>query len=217
MIVGFVGFIGSGKDTAANFLVEQYGFRQDSFASSLKDSVAAIFGWDRTLLEGKTIESRTWRDQVDTWWANRLKIPHLTPRWVLQHWGTNVCRLNFHEDIWISSLENRIRNTTYNIVISDVRFLNEIAAIRNVGGKIIRIKRGPEPEWYQDAINMNAGNQNMSWLISKTRMEKLGIHVSETGWVGGHTDAVIENNGSIDDLYESVRSQVIDLLASTVS
>jgi hypothetical protein len=133
----------------------------------------------------------------------------------LQYWGTEVCRRGFHDDIWIASVENKMRKTKDNIVISDVRFPNEISAIHNAGGKVIRIKRGEEPSWYQDAINMNAGQSNMSWSISKTRMEKLGIHASETAWVGGKIDVTIENSGSIDDLYEAIKNQVSDLPAST--
>ena len=206
MIIGFVGFIGSGKDTAADYLVNFHGFRRDSFANTLKDAVAAVFGWDRVLLEGRTKEAREWREQVDTWWANRLGISELTPRWILQRWGTEVCRRGFHDDIWIASVENKMRKTTDNIVISDVRFPNEIKAIHNAGGLVVRIKRGPEPEWYEDAVNMNAGNTNMSWMISKTRMEKLGIHASETAWVGGDIDHTISNDGSIDDLFTQIRN-----------
>jgi hypothetical protein len=215
MIIGFVGFIGSGKDTAADYLVNFHGFRRDSFANTLKDAVAAVFSWDRVLLEGRTKEAREWREQVDTWWAERLDIPKLTPRWILQHWGTEVCRQGFHDDIWIASLENKMRKTTDNIVISDVRFPNEIKAIHNAGGKVIRIKRGEEPEWYQDAVNANQGRGNMSWLISTDRLKKLGIHASETAWVGGNIDVTIDNNGSIDDLFSQIKNQVSSLPAST--
>lgn len=211
MIVGFVGLIGAGKDTAADYLVNFHGFRRDSFAGTLKDAVAAVFGWDRVLLEGRTKEAREWREQVDPWWSKRLGMPHLTPRWILQYWGTDVCRKHFHDDIWIASLENKMSKTKDNIVISDVRFPNEINAIHNAGGTVIRIKRGPEPEWFQDAINANEGRSNMSWLISKTRLESLGIHASETSWVGGDIDAVISNDGTIDELFSAIRSQVSNL------
>ena len=206
MIIGFVGFIGSGKDTAADYLVNFHGFRRDSFANTLKDAVAAVFGWDRVLLEGRTKEAREWREQVDTWWADRLGIPELTPRWVLQRWGTEVCRKGFHDDIWIASVENKMRKTTDNIVISDVRFPNEIKAIHSAGGLVVRIKRGDDPEWYQDAVNMNAGNTNMSWMISSERIRKLGIHASETAWVGGNIDHIISNDGTIDDLFTQIRN-----------
>lgn len=217
MIIGFVGFIGSGKDTAADYLVNFHEFRRDSFANTLKDAVACVFGWDRTLLEGRTKEAREWREQVDTWWAERLGMPTLTPRWVLQYWGTDVLRNNFHDDIWIASLENKMRKTKDNIVISDVRFPNEIKAIHNAGGLVVRVKRGEDPDWYQDAANMNAGSTNMSWTISKMRMEKLKIHPSETAWVGGDIDYVIENNSTIDDLFETIKGLVSDHPAAMVT
>jgi hypothetical protein len=215
MIIGFVGFIGSGKDTAADYLVNFHGFRRDSFASTLKDAVANVFGWDRTLLEGRTKESREWREQVDSWWAERLKMPNLTPRLMLQIWGTEVCRNGFHNDIWIASLENKIRKTHDNIVITDVRFTNEIKAIKNAGGKVFRIKRGPDPDWFDDAINFNQGPTNMTWALSKMRLDQCKIHASESSWVGNkHIDTEIDNNGSIDDLYNQLRSQVEDPLGA---
>ena len=211
MIIGFVGFIGSGKDTAADYLVNFHGFRRDSFANTLKDAVSAVFGWDRVLLEGRTAEAREWREQVDPWWAERLNMPNLTPRWVLQYWGTEVCRQGFHDDIWIASVENKMRKTTDNIVISDVRFPNEIKAIHNAGGKVIRVKRGPEPEWYDYAVSMNKGDRgNLNWALSKEHMKKLNIHASETAWVGGNIDLIIENSGTIDELYEAIKNQVSD-------
>jgi hypothetical protein len=216
MIIGFVGFIGSGKDTAADYLVNFHGFRRDSFANTLKDAVSAVFGWDRVLLEGRTKEAREWREQVDTWWAERLNMPNLTPRLMLQLWGTEVCRNGFHDDIWIASLENKMRKTKDNIVISDVRFPNEIKAIHNAGGLVVRIRRGNDPEWYSDAVNMNAGRSNMSWLISKSRIEKLGIHASETAWVGGDIDHVVNNDGTIDDLFTQLRNLLPQELSSEV-
>ena len=50
MIIGVCGFIGSGKDTIADYLTNFHGFRRESFAGSLKDAVAQVFGWDRTML-----------------------------------------------------------------------------------------------------------------------------------------------------------------------
>lgn len=211
MIIGFVGLIGAGKDTAADYLVNFHEFRRDSFASTLKDAVANVFGWDRTLLEGRTKEAREWREQVDTWWANRLNMPELTPRWVLQYWGTDVLRNAFHDDIWIASLENKMRKTTDNIVISDVRFPNEIKAIHNAGGIVIRVKRGTDPDWFQAAEDYNRGpNNNACWSLSKSKLEKLKVHASEYSWVGGDIDYTVWNNASIDDLFDQIRNLVED-------
>jgi hypothetical protein len=197
MIIGICGFIGSGKDTVADYLVNFHEFRRESFASTLKDAVANVFGWDRTMLEGRTKEAREWREQVDPWWAERLDMPTLTPRWVLQYWGTEVCRKSFHDDIWIASLENKIRNSKDNVVISDCRFPNEISAIKNAGGTIVWVQRGALPTWYEHAVEANKGSN-----IAINEMKRQGIHASEWAWLGSKFDTIIDNNGTIDQLYQ---------------
>jgi hypothetical protein len=217
MIIGVCGFIGSGKDTIADYLTNFHGFRRESFANSLKDAVSMVFGWDRTMLEGRTKQAREWREQVDPWWAERLNMPNLTPRWVLQYWGTEVCRRAFHDDIWIAALENKLRNSTDNIVISDCRFPNEIKSIKDAGGIVVRVVRGNEPEWYNDAVDMNAGDRCINYMTAKVRMQKLGIHASETAWVGTKFDAIMDNNGTIDQLFEQIKNLVLDLPDATES
>ena len=218
MIIGVCGFIGSGKDTIADYLTNFHGFRRESFANTLKDAVSYVFGWDRTMLEGRTKQAREWREQVDPWWAERLNMPDLTPRLMLQLWATEVCRKGFHDDIWIASLENKLRTSTDDIVISDCRFPNEIRSIKQAGGIVVRVTRGPEPSWYDSAVSFNKGpNGNDSWSLSKERLEKQGIHASETAWVGTKFDAVLDNNTSIDDLFAQVKDLVSDPLASTLS
>ena len=204
MILGICGFIGSGKDTAADYFVNFYEFRRDSFAATLKDAVSAVFGWDRELLEGRTKEAREWREQIDPWWSARLGIPHLTPRWILQHWGTEVCRHGFHNDIWIASLENKLRRSRNNTVISDCRFYNEVAAIKNQGGRVIWIQRGITPHWYSIATQANRGDSAaLRWL------EQQGIHASEYSWAGTQFDYIVENNGSIDSLYRQLNDLLV--------
>ena len=191
------------SDTAANYLVGFHGFRRDSFAGTLKDAVAAVFGWDRELLEGLSAEARVWREQTDPWWAERLNIPDLTPRWVLQQWGTEVCRRSFHDDIWIAALENRLRSRTGDTVISDVRFPNEVTAIRRAGGRIIWVQRGSIPHWYEIAVKANRGDTKAAqWLVENK------IHVSETAWAGTDFDYVIDNNRSVENLYTELKNLV---------
>jgi hypothetical protein len=214
MIIGICGLIGAGKDTIADYLVNIHQYRRESFANSLKDAIAQVFGWDRTMLEGRTKHSREWREQVDPWWATRLNIPELTPRWVLQHLGTNVLRTAFHDDIWIASLENKLRNTADDVVITDCRFPNEIKAIREAGGKVIRVIRGPEPDWMEHAINYMSGPKTIGWSIGKSILERDNVHASEYSWVNTTFDQVIDNNGTMDQLYEQLNSLVQDLRAS---
>ena len=201
MIISISGLIGSGKDTIAEDLVAKHGFKQESFAGNLKDAKSTIFNWDRELLEGKTELGREWRDTIDTWWSNRLGIPNLTPRWVLQHWGTEVCRYGFHDDIWIASLENKLLESTQDIVISDCRFPNEISMIKGLGGTTVRVSRGGNPQWYDIAIAANTGDGS---VYHQQLLNEMQIHKSEWAWVGTKFDIAITNDGQKEELYSCI-------------
>lgn len=203
-IISVSGFIGSGKDTVAEYLVREKHFVRESFADALKDAVAAVFGWPRDLLEGRTEEARIWREQVDSWWSRRLNMPKLTPRWVLQYWGTEVCRMNFHDDIWIASLERKLAVIDKPVVISDTRFSNEFSMLRVAGAQTVWVQRGSLPHWYDTALQANLGNQRAQAVLTEW-----GIHPSETSWVGQRFDHVIDNNSTLTDLYDCID----DLLA----
>jgi hypothetical protein len=213
MIIGICGLIGAGKDTIADYLVNIHQYRRESFANTLKDAVAQVFGWDRTMLEGRTKQAREWREQVDTWWAERLDMPTLTPRLMLQLWGTEVCRAGFHDDIWIASLENKLRNSQDDVVISDCRFPNEIKAIKKSGGVVVRVIRGPEPHW------METARQHISdpGAIGKDVLEHAGVHASEYSWAGTEFDQVLDNNGTMDQLYTQLNDLLQDLQAAKAS
>ena len=202
MIIGITGLISSGKDTAADYLIRFHGFKKLSYAGTLKDTVAAVFDWDREMLEGTTQNSRAWREQVDEWWADRLQMPHLTPRWVLQYWGTEVARKNFHNDIWVASVENKLRNTNDNVVITDCRFKNEVDAIKKAGGMTLRIERGVQPNWLNFATdyNITQNPQALAELIDQN------IHASEYSSVGLKYDHMVDNNKTIDDLHKNIQS-----------
>jgi hypothetical protein len=197
MIIGVFGLIGSGKNTVSDFLATEHNFKQLSWAASLKDAVAPIFNWNRELLEGLTPEARVWREQPDQWWSKRLGRT-ISPRIVLQEWGTDVCRNNFHQEIWIASLENKIRNESSNIVISDCRFANEQAAIKRLGGINIRVVRDPEPVW----VSLVKTNFDLF------RIKYPEIHASEYSSIDLKYDHIIHNNGSIDELKEKITSLV---------
>lgn len=202
-IIGLLGFISSGKGTVATQLVEEYNYRQDSFASSLKDACAAMFDWPRHLLEGDTKESREYREQPDEWWSQQLSMPNFTPRHALQIMGTDVLRNNFHQDMWFLTLRNRIRkNPDQPVVISDVRFPNEIKFIQDQGGILIKVNRGPAPVWYETAVMANKGNS-----IAKDIMEKTysSAHLSEWAWVGSKIEYEVNNDAHVGHLHNQVR------------
>ena len=195
MIIGLVGFIGAGKGTVADLLVDRHDFVKESFASSVKDSVSAVFGWDRNLLEGDTPESRAWREQDDPWWSEKLGKP-FSPRLALQLMGTEAGRDVFHPDLWVHTVLRRCDQAPWhNYVIADVRFPNEINAIVKSGGKIIRVTRGDDPVWWGEALATNrVANHN---LMAQYYPD---VHYSEWAWIGSHYDIVMDNNCSLDEL-----------------
>ena len=205
-IISIAGLIGSGKDTAADYLCTFHGFKRMSFGGALKDAVSKIFNWDRESIEGATKHSREWREQIDTWWANRLNIPHLTPRWVLQQWGTEVARKSFHDDIWIASVENKLRNLNQDIVITDCRFQTELDAIKNAGGITIRTHRGKDPEWIETATCLNTTDDEDVKYFCRKLLEGKNIHASEYSSVGLEYDFHLNNDGTIDDLHKQIES-----------
>lgn len=197
MIVGLVGFIGSGKGTAGEIL-ENFGFEQVSFASAVKDVTAIMFGWDRTMLEGKTDHSRAWREKEDSFWSKRMNRP-FSPRLALQLMGTEVGRQTFDQNFWVSRLEASL-NSNKNYVITDVRFQNEIEFVHNKNGIVIEIQRGLKPNWYTIANQANKGSSKAENFM-KTNVE---VHESEWRWIGGQIDHVIDNDGTVDELKEKV-------------
>ena len=145
MIIGITGAIGSGKDTIADYLIAHHGFTRLSFAGKVKDVAHVVFGWDRELLEGRTKESREWREVVDPFWG-------LSPRTALQRIGTEMFREHIHPETWIKAVRKQIMAAPEkNYVITDCRFENEVSAILDLGGQIWSVSRGEEPAWAADA------------------------------------------------------------------
>ena len=192
MLIGVVGLIGSGKGTVSDRLDQKHNFRKDSFAKSLKDAVSSMFNWDREMLEGKTDESRAWREKPDVFWSKRFG-KDVTPRWVLQYFGTEVMRQGMHDSIWIDSCMARYDGKP--TVIADTRFENEIKTIREMGGSILLVKRGQDPDWFTDYVEGNVVPKN--------------VHLSEYAWAKSEYDHLITNDGTLEELHSKIDNLVI--------
>lgn len=198
MIVGLVGFIGSGKGTAGDIL-KDIGFTPVSFAKGVKDVAAEMFGWPRHLLEGDTQHSREWREQPDPFWSRELG-KDFTPRYALQLMGTEVGRDVFHKDFWVIKLKNYMNsNPDQNYVITDVRFQNEIEFINDHGGILIEVRRGISPHWFDVAGKANRGD-----LKAEKFMKENGPHESEWRWIGDNIHFTICNDGTLEELKEKL-------------
>ncbi len=129
MIIGLVGVAGSGKTTAAKFLMDLRGFQRIPFAQPLKKMIEAL-GYDRSLLDGP---------------ARAKEVPleafnGRTLREAMQTLGTEWGRVQFGDDFWVNMWEREAEKYE-RIVVDDVRFPNEAAKIKELGGLIVRLRR----------------------------------------------------------------------------
>ena len=196
MIIGICGLIGSGKDTIAEYLIQEHNYEKLSFADKLKDSVATMFDWDRELLDGKTDTSRKWRESEDVYWTQETG-EQITPRYVLQLFGTECMRDGFYDGIWVSLTKKKILdNPGKNFVIPDVRFPNEAKMIYEIKGQVWRVKRGTDPAWFNEYQTLG--------------VEPKEVHPSEWAWANTKFTCILENNSTI----EALKNQVQDHLVS---
>ena len=241
-IIGLSGIASSGKDAAADFLVEDHGFTKVALADPLKRIARDVYAFTDEQLWGPS----QFRNTPDKRYPRPCKtcggdgqgllvarsaitlapclgchgelVTYLAPREVLQRLGSEFGR-ECYPNTWValcirtanqvlshhaSRYEQR-RGVWYEddnrdwdradeieageirgVAVPDVRFLNEIQAIKQAGGKVIRISR-------PGAGLTGAG----------------ALHVSETEQAGlpdSIFDAVIQNTGTLEDLRAAVRA-----------
>jgi hypothetical protein len=198
-IIGFVGLIGAGKDTAADAMPDS---ARLAFADPIKDVAATIFGWDRELLNGRTEAARAWRETIDHSLSEELGIPDFTPRKALQLLGVEVGR-TLSSRIWIVALRRRLSALSSSpdpIIVIDARFKDEIEAIREMGGTVIHVQRDAEKE-QEIAERVKSGAEH-------------NYHRSEYDWMETPTDVTVPNTATIEDLHGAIRAVLRDLEAS---
>jgi hypothetical protein len=118
----------------------------------------------------------------------------------LQRMGTEMVRAHSHPDTWVKSVVRIIQaNPGMNYVITDCRFENEVAAIKDLGGTIWSIERGVVPSWAETALQGGARPDAVhatDWNVYALRH---------------YASRHIANNGSLDDLYATVKSIMADV------
>lgn len=129
MIIGLMGYAGSGKDEVAKVLVEKYGFERRAFADKIRDMLYDM----NPMAGGEPIRMRV---DSDGW--DKAK-QHSEVRRLLQTMGV-AARNHLSETIWVSAaLTNMDINKHY--VITDVRFYNEFRVLKDISAELWRIER----------------------------------------------------------------------------
>jgi hypothetical protein len=175
-IIALSGGMGSGKDTAAEHLIRCHGYMKLSFSSALKDITASMFGWDRTMLEGVSVEARAKREELDPWWSEAFD-EDITPRIMLQRLATEVMRDTLHPDIWMLIVKRIIENAPPDskFVITDARFFNEIELLQSLGGRCFGIYR-TIPSWLDGLYRHVDYKLNDEFGLGLMDMELKGKH-----------------------------------------
>lgn len=116
MLVGVCGKAGAGKDTVADYLVNNHSFKKISLADPIKRMVKDVF-----VLDDHTVYDRVAREQPLPQWND------WSVRKLLQIIGTELFRGNIDDAVWVKSLFYRVQSDPENnYVVPDVRFPNEL-------------------------------------------------------------------------------------------
>lgn len=185
MLLGLTGKKGVGKDTFADYLVNKYGFVKLAFANQLRNILKKTFDWtdEHFNRENKEKECKKWK---------------ITPREAMQLMGTEVLRELFNTKInttidnvkytyHIKYIHNMIKKLKgKNIIISDVRFQDEINYIKNSDGLVILINKNTKSNQFS---NHKSENQQLKKI-----------------------DFDMGNNSSKKDFFENIDNLIIHLI-----
>jgi len=196
MIIGLVGKKSSGKTTITNYLVEKYNFIEYALANPLK-KIANIFGFEDEYLY--TTEEK----------KNIIHpILNISSRQFLQKFGTEICRdilpkilpnMNLGEtnNIWIMLMEKFIEDRfmevqfnnsqSNNIIISDIRFDDEAQSLLKY--------------------------DNILFIYINRNILSNDTHISEQGIDYYEPNIIIDNNGSLQELYQDIDNKLKKLLS----
>ena len=214
MIIGISGLAGSGKDTIGKILVEDFGYTRLSLATKVKDVAADLFDWNRQDLEGLDEKSRYWRENfVDP-------VHNITPRKAMQKIGQGLKEV-LDPQLWSNIIKNQIiKKELKNVVITDVRFIDEMNMIRGLGGIIIRVERGVLPQWFLDlettydnySNEPSERNANL-YMLALVAANKQGIDKTEYSFVGPDKPAlIIKNEGTLEEFQDLTRKKLTTFL-----
>lgn len=163
-LIGITGKARTGKDTVAQYLVRNHGYIRNALADPLKLAAQKMF---------MLSDAQTWEDEF-----KEVIIPFwdMSPREMFQKLGTEGGREVFGDDIWLKrwSYHYDAYKDHTNYVTSDVRFPNEAAHIRNLGGVIIHVTRNKAGKVLKGGTANHASEKNLPVRAGDFKIENTG-------------------------------------------
>ncbi|QDQ14314.1 hypothetical protein [Streptomyces spectabilis] len=172
--IALIGRARSGKDSVGARLIARYGYTRLAFADPLKDMAIGINPWISYDVPG-FIKHGTIRlaDLIEHVGWERAKEEYSEVRSTLQRIGQHMRSID--PDYWIDRLTKRLARTSGPIVVTDVRYPNEVDKLDRYGFRIVRIAR--------------------------PSIESTDAHESETALDKYVAPVTVTNSGTLDDLH----------------
>lgn len=184
-LIGLAGLARSGKDTVGAHLVTNHGYTRVAFGDGVRQAALAldpIINIQTSDTDPVPVTLRLSQLVDDLGWEGAKSYSEV--RRTLQRIGTEAGWMMHGRNLWVDLAASRIDGPT---VITDVRFAHEVAWLDSVGGALWRIER--------------PGNELS--LSGQT-----AAHASEAGDLGREPDAVIVNDGTLEDLAARVDTEL---------
>lgn len=205
LLLGFTGAAGAGKNTCAD-LLEYYGFHAVAFADVLRAEVAEAWRIDLRMLTDRAtkewdIPALAIGNCADSAFVVAMHtVGHDTatprsPRWIMQHWGTEFRRAQ-NADYWtwhVAKWVRRMHGSGYwRLCITDVRFANEAQLIETMGGRMVEVLR-----------------PNASGSLA----DGTARHISESRahLLANREASVVHNDGGMEHLHAELVRVIMDL------
>ena len=173
MRIALSGLKRSGKDTVGSYLIQNYSCKRYAFADEVKRLARELFP-EEFVQNDKPVD--------------------------LLQWLGNTMRQR-NPDVWINRLSTMIQLTkdpVPNLVVTDVRYPNEVQALKNLGFTIVKVQVPVEV-----SIERSKATE-----VNFT--EELLLHESEQLAQSNeqYYDYIIENTGTLEELYSKVEEMV---------
>lgn len=168
-LIGLVGTAGSGKSLAAQYIVSSHGYEKMAFADPFKKMLLAL-GVPKINLYGSDADKSVPLDV----------LCGKSARHAMQTLGTGWGRKYLKETYWTEHLMRRVAAEPFNVVIDDVRHIEEAEAIRKAGGNLVRVMR----DGARAAVGFDHSSENEVMMIS--------------------ADYVLPNNGTMGEMFGNI-------------
>jgi len=193
IVIGLNGYARSGKDTVADYMVEQYGFEKVSFAAPLKDMLLTLnpqVGVRWTWRGPKPVYLDDVYVEYGTEEAVKASKYGEEIRHLWQKLGTECVR-KYDDMFWVRAAFTKLTSDDGRYVFTDVRFPNEADAINQLEGI----------EGYDAAI----------WEVHRTGIGPANGHASEShvGRLGAHY--ILNNTSTHYSLYADIDGVLKDM------